>query len=104
LSGGTSRQDTWTDAFYPSRYPTWRYLGQKVRTTDNDRPARWKNVVGTQDLRFITTTIEWCREHGAGGLLSFFAARGAADGESHSVWQRSFRSVPLEDEESLSQP
>ncbi len=39
--------------------------------------------------------LDWCRRAQKSEWLQSFTERGAADGEAHSVWQRSFRSVPV---------
>ena len=41
--------------------------------------------------------LQRCKEQGRNDLLSVFAERGSVDGEKYSVWQRSFRSVPISD-------
>ena len=42
--------------------------------------------------------LQWCQDQGRSEWLTFFAERGTVDGEAYSIWQRSFRSVPLESE------
>ena len=39
--------------------------------------------------------LQWCTDNHRTDLLAAFAERGAIDGEKHSVWERSFRSVPI---------
>ena len=39
--------------------------------------------------------LEWCRANGRTDMLSVFSRRGAVDSESNSVWERSFQSVPI---------
>jgi len=43
--------------------------------------------------------LQWCREQDKRDWLETFARRGAVDGEDYSVWQRSFRSVPISGEQ-----
>ena len=39
--------------------------------------------------------LEWCESNQKNDFLSVFARRGAVDGDRYSVWERSFRSVPV---------
>ena len=43
--------------------------------------------------------LKWCTAQRRDDWLAVFSARGRMDGEAHSVWSRSFRSVPLYDDQ-----